>query len=639
MDRTRNVARSLLPTATVLAATLTLAGLPAAHGTASAGPAVQKHLLDDVSPDAGERSAPPTARQSAAPGDRQRAAPTAGPSAAPGAVPSAAPPAVESAEAGGRSELLAKAMPDECFGGIGTPSPPQWQCEYGKPKVNQSYVWGLTKSGNHLWFGTAANVHCLTLGISLTEAKPIENDDYVCEYGESRQRATNPFIPPAAGDWRPPKVYLYDTSTRKLTDKTAAITTKSPLDRVRLESTVGIRAAGTHRGVVLLGGPGVLGINLFAFDAKSGRYLGSTTVAAYGTIRHIVVADGALYAGVGAGPDGLAGGAVLRWTGSKSSPFRFTVVAKLPAQVADLVVHKGRMFVTTWPSIGRGLKSSTIAGVWMSGWLTDGKRGLTASDAGSWRQVWSAAQYEPDKAVAASYGLGGLASYGGHLYWGTMHVPMKATQAHALRYRPASDEESSIAVQNTQRSTSVFRASNFDKGKAKAQLLYGAAELPAFDPDAKDGAGEWQLRPTGYKPKFGESGFGNSYNNYTWKMVVAGGSLYVGTMDWTYVGKDLPSTVSVPVQAGLGDAVPATSGADLWVFDNPKKPAKPVSTTGLGNYLNYGIRTIVADRSALYLGMANPMNLRTDREDDVPEGGWELIRLPLANPRSPATKR
>lgn len=54
-----------------------------------------------------------------------------------------------------------------------------------------------------------------------------------------------------------------------------------------------------------------------------------------------------------------------------------------------------------------------------------------------------------------------------------------------------------------------------------------------------------------------------------------------------------------------------------------------VDNSGLGNYLNYGIRNMVADGSTLYLGMANPMNLRTDPDDDVPEGGWELIRLSM----------
>lgn len=47
---------------------------------------------------------------------------------------------------------------------------------------------------------------------------------------------------------------------------------------------------------------------------------------------------------------------------------------------------------------------------------------------------------------------------------------------------------------------------------------------------------------------------------------------------------------------------------------------------GVGNYANYGIRTMVSD-DALYLGSANPMNLMTDRSDDRPEGGRELLRL------------
>jgi hypothetical protein len=52
-----------------------------------------------------------------------------------------------------------------------------------------------------------------------------------------------------------------------------------------------------------------------------------------------------------------------------------------------------------------------------------------------------------------------------------------------------------------------------------------------------------------------------------------------------------------------------------------------VDTTGLGNYLNYGVRSMVVDGSTVYIGTANPMNLRTDLTDDVPEGGWELLKL------------
>jgi hypothetical protein len=45
-------------------------------------------------------------------------------------------------------------------------------------------------------------------------------------------------------------------------------------------------------------------------------------------------------------------------------------------------------------------------------------------------------------------------------------------------------------------------------------------------------------------------------------------------------------------------------GADLWRFDSPNGPAKAESLTGVGNYLNYGVRNMIADACNLYLGMA-----------------------------------
>jgi hypothetical protein len=32
-------------------------------------------------------------------------------------------------------------------------------------------------------------------------------------------------------------------------------------------------------------------------------------------------------------------------------------------------------------------------------------------------------------------------------------------------------------------------------------------------------------------------------------------------------------------------------------------------------------------KGGLYIGMANPMNLRTDLTDRRPEGGWELLEM------------
>ncbi|MFG2041489.1 hypothetical protein ACGFI8_25810, partial [Dactylosporangium sp. NPDC048998] len=171
------------------------------------------------------------------------------------------------------------------------------------------------------------------------------------------------------------------------------------------------------------------------------------------------------------------------------------------------------------------------------------------------------------------------------------------------------------------------RAGSLDKNRPAVDLLYGAATLPAYDSKANNGTGAWRQAPTNYTPKFGASGFGNAYNNYTWSMVVTGGALYVGTMDWGYISRYAPAGARPGVQAALGTPDPASYGADLWAFTDPQHAAKPIDTTGLGNYLNYGIRTMVADGSAIYLGMANPMNLRTNKADNIPEGGWELIRL------------
>ncbi|HTJ36228.1 MAG TPA: hypothetical protein VL738_23685 [Dactylosporangium sp.] len=535
-------------------------------------------------------------------------------------------------------ELLAKAAPDECFAGVGQPYPSGPPCTSGKAKVNQSYVWGLAQSGDRVWFGTGANVQCLTLGTSLAQTTPTQNDDYVCEYGSSQlgkqlgglgglgNLGNLGGLAAPLGDWRAPKVYVYQTSSRKLTDKTGDINRASSTDKMRLNSTIGMRAAGTYNGVVLLGGPGLLGLNLFAFDSKSGKYLGSTTLNTYGNIRHFVVADGALYAGVGIGPEGKGGGAVLRWAGNKSNPFKFTAVGYLPSQVADLVVHQGRIFASTWPSAAGNTKS-TEAGLWMSAPLASGKPGLTKDDAASWRRVWSVSQYEPDPVVATTYGMGSLASYGGYLYWGTMHVPLQSTAAMVKQYPPANAQAGALAVKNTQRTASIFRATNFDKASPTVELLYGASQLPKYDPKGNKGAGAWQLASTGYTPKWGSAGFGNAYNNYTWSMVVVGGSLYVGTMDWGYISRYSPPNALAGVRAAFGTPDASSYGADLWAFDSPQTKARPVNTTGLGNYFNYGVRNMVTDGSSIYLGMANPMNLRTDKGDNVPDGGWELLRL------------
>jgi len=114
-------------------------------------------------------------------------------------------------------------------------------------------------------------------------------------------------------------------------------------------------------------------------------------------------------------------------------------------------------------------------------------------------------------------------------------------------------------------------------------------------------------------------------------------------MDWSYISKDLGAQAAAALNLPgvstsalseapkvLADPTPPPTpvhGGDLFAFPAPNKAAIVVDNSGLGNYLNYGVRNIVHDGDTLYLGMANPMNLRTNPDDEVPEGGWELIEL------------
>jgi uncharacterized repeat protein (TIGR01451 family) len=515
-------------------------------------------------------------------------------------------------------DLLAKAVPDECFDGIGQPYPPGPPCATGSAKVNEAYVWGLAKAGSLLWLGTAPNVHCLVIGGYLGVVTAHETDSWVCEFGES---AYSPPLPATIGDWRPPHIYVYDLEGRALVEKIPG----NPL----LQTTLGIRSAGAHDGVVFLGGPGLSGgVNMFAFNADTQAYLGAINLPAYTNLRKWLVVDGVLYTAMRA----TAGtGHILRWRGDLADPFQFEVVGLLNSEGAELAFHDGRLFVSTWPDIQA--TPPVLAGLYMSPPLPAG--GLTAGDAANWQKVWDAADFEPDPVTAATYGGGALASYGDYLVWGTMHVPFLAGLGHFSVYGPPADTAEALAtLLGSHRAISIFRGKAFGSGAQEIELLYGMEELPTYVYDPASQTGSWQnvTNKMGAAPRYGSAGFDNFYNNYTWTMAEFDGSLFVGTMDYSYLFREgltliLQQLLGATYEPDLIPALPAAGyGADLYRFTDIDYPAVAESTDGVGNYANYGIRTMLA-ADVLYLGSANPMNLMTDPTDDRPEGGWELIRL------------
>ena len=165
-------------------------------------------------------------------------------------------------------------------------------------------------------------------------------------HGYAEFGATPPLSP--LGDFRSPKVYIYDTATDTLTDKTPLIVAAGPPHTNRLNTTIGLRSAGSIGDLVILAGPGFSGINLFAFNGSTGAFIGSTTLSAFNDIRKWLEVDGVLYTTVGKSCSGegeeccggpglwqplslmISWGILTLW--ERNSPFMKAVSLSLPGQ-------------------------------------------------------------------------------------------------------------------------------------------------------------------------------------------------------------------------------------------------------------------------------------------------------------------
>jgi hypothetical protein len=159
------------------------------------------------------------------------------------------------------------------------------------------------------------------------------------------------------------------------------------------------------------------------------------------------------------------------------------------------------------------------------------------------------------------------------------------------------------------------------------ELLYGNFLLPKFDTSSKS----WKLVPNNLWQfgTYGLAGFGNMFNNYTWSAAVYNNQLFIGTMDFSYLVSDLTPTfgVTLPSQAQqlFQSRLQRSYGADLWRFTDNWHRAQLIDGNGLGNDTSYGIRNLITGQDAMWVGMANPMNLRSNYTDNP--GGWKLIQF------------
>ena len=556
-------------------------------------------------------------------------------------------------------EMLTRAWPDEFFYGLGDPrnqyvrggiSPadpadPNWP-EGATPKVNQSYVWGLTKFGNNLFFGTHANGH-LAFGNELlgSAMQSGVTDLTAAEYGLGVYGQKNG-LPEAYGDWRPPLLARYDITNNQVYD----LTERLPLyAKNLLYMAQGFRCAGilgrsvAGEETVVLAGPPIdplRGLLMFTFNARTGEFISAMEVAGYNNIRRFAEYGNDLYAGV----EGVAGiGAVIRVSPRKrllpvTFPAYITEVGKLDLPGCDIAIHEGRIFVCTWPWIGSPddinmltfvRRLLTPMGIWMSPRIP--RRGLTPLHGKRWQKVWSISHYEPDMLVALTCGGGAMQSYGGWLYFGTMQPPAISTLIHFKLYgEPATDLEKAQVVANTSRGTTLFRMRKFrsgpirplkDRPLCEVELLYGQETMNVYDGKTQRWVTTNNLMNKA--PLMGATGFGNFQNIYTWSMNVYQGQLYLGTAKM--------GGVKIPSLAELLDPdvfFSRTYGGELYRLDAPGAPSfTPITVNGFDNPLNIGFRTLVSDKDGLFIGTANIYNLMGNQFDEYPDGGWEIWRL------------
>ncbi|MCP5067427.1 MAG: hypothetical protein GY946_12760 [bacterium] len=320
---------------------------------------------------------------------------------------------------------------------------------------------------------------------------------------------------------------------------------------------------------------------------------------------------------------------LLRWRGTREQPFGregdrsptpgFEIVGDLgeAGAGAEFLEHRGRLIVTTWgseDSPAAMLQSQAIP-----------KGGFTQAAPAVFSKVLDAGDFDPDPVIAYSWLMGAIEEYEGEIYWGIILPPGRAIQQLVLEH-PTILFDAQNSIVKAHRRTHLFRTNFEDPDAPRTELLYGEKELWAYEND------EWLRRPNamGLAPLFGDAGYGEYFNDYTWTMVNYRGSLYVGTFDTSGAmqafREDTDCYWACFILRGLAEHEPTqgrTPGFDLYRFDTPDRPPVVVTMDGFGNPANNGVRNAIVMGDELFIGSSTYSNL------DTAEGsaGWELFRI------------
>lgn len=535
-------------------------------------------------------------------------------------------------------------------------------------KHNQAYLWGMVTVGDKVYFSTNTNFLCQGAGSIAVPGQDVSNgyeikDCWACEMASGKfGRDVHAKIDPSyasLSDSRYARMYCYDTKTGMTEDISPSGKDAAGNDyELMALNCQGLRSAGAHNGVVFFGGPALygsgysdgedmVGSSFFAYDADAEKFIGCSDMKniegmegyQVTNVRRWLVYNNVLYVGVRiTDANGTDRGAVLRWYGNKTNPWKFKVVGLMKNEAAEIEVFNNHMYVSGWNTAS--LKHAT---------LIKGPKipvdGMQPVDINSpeWDIVWDYTSYDKNSVNWSTVYGGALKQWNGKLYWGTISIAYTLpVMAQSLGYTDFSTPEAMAFFLGALRPTTFWRIDEKDR----VDMLYGETMMPIWNKMTKfdqygrpAGPDTWSLVPTGWYPIYGRSGFGKPLTNYTWALEEYKGDLYIGTMNFdnlvggvagNYGDDSSEGSIFKAMQSLLG-IEPSSYGFELLKMDNHYKAPKYITANGFGNGSAYGIRNFATCGDDLYIGTAAPLNLREN-------GGWHLFRMNSAGSISGITE-